>query len=236
LDDTYCLTGLSCKKGLCKETNYTQCITDNACPFNKYCNTTQGPSPGIGICLDLPSSGQSCNGNGKCKNGYACNGDSQTCVAWFTLGKGRNCSSTVECSTGLQCYSNPDNGLTTCVSPGYHFVGGINTASWGYECAGGSLPGCYCNYASKQFQYYKESTILTPYTDSCKNSYNVLFQCLSSNGCKPSDGDNSCLRKYCYNQYRNVFSTCYDPSIFPPFCGANSLILFFGLLLLVLLV
>jgi len=235
LDDTYCKQGLSCKKGICRETNYTQCTSDTACPVNKYCNFTQGIVPGvIGICVDLPSGGQSCLG--QCKDGYSCNRDSLTCQSWFTLAKGSNCSDSSECASGLQCYLNPDNGLQTCVNPGYHFVGGINTVAWGYECADDTLPGCNCNYASKQFQYYKESTILSPYTKPCISSYNTFYSCLDSNICKFSLGDSSCLRKNCYNQYRNVFAACYDPSLFPTICGANSLILFFGLLLLVLIV
>jgi len=235
LDDTYCQQGLSCKKGLCKETNYTQCRSDTACPVNKYCNLTQGIQPGVvGICLDLPGNSQSCATSGECQDGYSCNVDAQVCFPLFTLGIGSNCSSTEECSAGLLCYQNPDTGSSTCVNPNYHFVGGITMASWAYECIPG-LPGCSCNQISNIFQYYKESTI-NIFSKSCTTVYNTYQQCLDSNVCKASLGDNSCLRKNCYNQYKNLYKTCYDASLIPTFCGASSIILIFGLLLLALLV
>jgi hypothetical protein len=235
LDDKYCVSGLSCKKGLCKETNFTECQSDNACPRNKYCRRDiDFPR---GICTNMLGSGANCTLE-PCKDGLVCNSDTKTCKEYFTLNTNENCSSTIDCKTGLICSPN-DDFVSVCSAPKY-FLLGIGSSAWGQECIPGSGAGCKCHGGSKVFQYHKETR--ATYTDACKASIKAYTGCMDTRNCKYNTGSDSCLRKNCYDLLKRGLLDCSESTLLGQgglslnFCGASNIVLIFVLMILAILV
>jgi hypothetical protein len=140
----------------------------------------------------------------------------------MTVNENGICTATQECVSGLECYEG------RCIKPSYHFLGGPG-ALWGQECDPISgEPGCRCNHASKIFMYLKEASVTLP--ESLKNIYKDFENCMVLNGCTSvNEGYDSCMRKYCYTLYTNLYDTYIysDPSLRPTHCGANGIVVMF---------
>lgn len=214
LNNNYCGAGLTCQGGVCLNTN-GKCTADGACVWGSYCNIVNGQ------CTTYPGIGSSCtNSGGVCQSGAYCDPTSLICVALYSVVQGGKCNYVQQCSLGLECYN------LVCSKPSYHFLGAAGGASWGQNCDPTyGEAGCTCNYQAKSFQYLKESS--TVVTQACVNAQTDFSTCMSQKSCGngPGLGPTSCMRQNCYNQYVSTQSACAsDPSLSPPVCGANEIL------------
>jgi len=80
----------------------------------------------------------------------------------------------------------------------------------------------------------KEYSIV--YKPGCQELATQFEKCMNDKGCNNVNlGFNSCFRRNCYNFYRAFETDCAgDPSLIPTRCAGSSLIVLFGLLVIVL--
>jgi len=124
------------------------------------------------------------------------------------------------------------------VKPPYHLLIFSTGAVWGPPCipeVNGNE--CICNPATASYQYLKESSIGIAYRDICVQRQKDVAKCVIDNKCRNiNTGADTCFRNKCYEIYKASLRDCYSPDGVYPFCGANSLIIFGILILLVLLI
>jgi len=163
-----------------------------------------------------------------------------SCVlVFFSQGAGSDCSNvgSIECSAGLFC----DPNTNQCAKPPYHLLLGSGSV-WGPACIPSVYgPSCICNFGTSSYQQLKESSISTGngqsvYGSACPQRVTDITTCITKNGCSGiNTGADTCFRNKCYQQYEALYRDCLSVSGYP-FCGANSLIVMFLLVILALLI
>jgi len=217
IDDTYCLTGLTCIGNICKNPN-TQgtCLQSAfACGWNEYCD--------LGVCKPRRGFGEpNCTLTG-CKYRSTCLIDRQVsfCVEDFSLPEGSKCTNTIQCKAGLDCKD------SVCTPPKLLLLSGAG-ALWGLPCDQSlsldSRTGCKCNYALGNYFFLKETTNV--YFGYCNDRRKEYEKCMIEKGCtNENDGYLSCLRVNCYHVYRTLDTCNQDTSVVMTRCSASTMMI-----------
>jgi len=216
--DQYCLTGLTCSSKVCTEpaNSNLDCNDEpSICKLNQNCTFNGGSA--TYECKDFPGDGSDCSSD--CQYDSYCDQDTKRCVKYFSKTKNQDCTDIYQCQTGLEC--NQDG---KCLEPKLYILWGAPGIAWGQECdpeAGDA--GCNCNYGSHTYRYELEYVYVV--RADCPNIYKEYNKCLLDHDCRSySRGDESCLRKNCYNQYLSSekCDNYADDTEVPTRCGSAS--------------
>jgi len=234
-NDRYCKAGMTCQSGKCRQLAPGACLSSDNCLWNEYCS---GTSILGGTCRPRGGSFSNCNYTAVCKYGHSC--ILSSCIPHFSVEEGADCTTLEDCKPGLECYSEDKKTPTKCVKPSYHLLLGPSpTIAWGQECEPyssiySSIGGCKCDFGLHIYRFAKEEG--KTFREFCKIRRNNLVTCIENNGCTSINaGADTCMRKYCYGQYRDALVDCaIDPSSVV-FCAASNITFFVLMIILFVL-